>query len=144
MTSQRVLGERILVWGGGGKSTLAVALSRKLGTPAIELDALFWLPGWVERDREEFKALVRRTVDDCGSAWIVDGQYTSVIGNELLARADVLVWLDLPWRVIFWRIVMRGFRRIKDKQRIVETTSRPGIRCSSSASRWCTGTSAAV
>ncbi len=48
----------------------------------------------------------------------MDGQYTSLLGSELLARADTLVWLDLPWRVIFWRIFKRGIQRIRDKQRI--------------------------
>ena len=112
------LGERILVWGGGGKTTLALALGRKLGRPVIELDAIQWLPNWVERDQEEFKAPMFRTVEECGQTWIVDGQYTSIIGSQLLARADTLVWLDLPWRVIFWRIFTRGLRRIRDKQRI--------------------------
>jgi adenylate kinase family enzyme len=116
--AQLPLGRRILVWGGGGKSTLARALGRKLEMPVIELDALSWLPDWVERDPQEFRALTFRTVEECGPAWIVDGQYTSLLGGELLARADTLVWLDLPWRVIFWRIVRRGIQRIWDKQRI--------------------------
>jgi len=117
-STQLALGRRILVWGGGGKSTLARALGRKLGMPVIELDALSWLPDWVERDQQEFRALTLRTVEECGKAWIIDGQYTSLLGGELLARADTLIWLDLPWRVIFWRIFSRGIRRIRDKQRI--------------------------
>ena len=117
-SAQPALGERILIWGGGGKSTLARALGRKLGRPVVELDALSWLPGWVEREHGEFKALTLRTVEECGPAWIVDGQYISRFGGELLARADTLVWLDLPWRVIFWRIFTRGLKRIRDKQRI--------------------------
>ena len=38
------LGNRILVWGAGGKITLALALGAELGLPVVELDALFWLP----------------------------------------------------------------------------------------------------
>lgn len=39
--------ERILVIGspGTGKSTLSVALSRKLSLPLVHLDQLFWRPG---------------------------------------------------------------------------------------------------
>ena len=117
-SAQLALGRRILVWGGGGKTTLARALGRKLGTPVIELHALFHLPNWEERDHQEFRALTRRRLEECGQAWIVDGQYTSLLGGELLARADTLIWLDLPWRVIFWRIFNRGIRRIRDKERI--------------------------
>jgi adenylate kinase family enzyme len=112
------LGQRILVWGGGGKSTLARALGCRLELPVVELDALHWLPGWMERDQAEFQALALKAVEDCGRSWIVDGQYTSRIGSRLLARADTLIWLDLPWRVIFWRVATRGVRRSFKKNRI--------------------------
>ena len=48
--------KRIVVIGvtGCGKSVLAERLAQKLGLDFIELDALFWKPGWVESDREEF------------------------------------------------------------------------------------------
>ena len=52
--------ERIMIigCGGSGKSTLARQLGQKLNMPVVHLDQLWWLPGWVERDRESFDALL--------------------------------------------------------------------------------------
>ena len=47
---------RILVVGcsGGGKSTLSLKIAKRFGLPYISLDRdVFWLPGWVARDRAE-------------------------------------------------------------------------------------------
>jgi len=33
-----------------GKTTFAAALSARLGVPHVQLDALHWLPDWVERE----------------------------------------------------------------------------------------------
>jgi hypothetical protein len=55
------LGERIVILGpsNAGKSTLAVALSEKLGIPAVHLDQLHHLPdtNWQPRPEAEFAAL---------------------------------------------------------------------------------------
>src|SRR5688500_3597481 len=48
------IGKRIIVVGssGSGKSTLGEQLAARLDVPFIELDALYWEPGWVEAERE--------------------------------------------------------------------------------------------
>ncbi|MCC6192112.1 MAG: hypothetical protein IT318_24035 [Anaerolineales bacterium] len=45
---------RVAVLGvtGAGKTTLAQAVTRRLGLPHIELDALFWGPNWIPSPRE--------------------------------------------------------------------------------------------
>ena len=47
--------KRVLIvgCGGSGKSTLARHLGEKTGLPVVHLDRLWWLPGWVERSRED-------------------------------------------------------------------------------------------
>jgi adenylate kinase family enzyme len=100
--------QRILVVGcsGSGKSTLARAMSTRLGLPYRELDALHHGPNWVPRP--EFAADVSRFAGT--DAWICEWQY-SAVRPLLLARAELLVWLDLPrWRV-FGQLVPRTVRR---------------------------------
>ncbi len=58
--------QRIAILGcsGGGKSTLARALGEALDLPVVHLDQLYWLPGWVERDKAGFRALQARLNSD--------------------------------------------------------------------------------
>lgn len=103
MTEQQ---ERIAVIGcsGAGKSTVARALAAPSGLPVIHLDAEHWQPGWVEPDAAEWAA--RLAGFAAGPCWIIDGQY----GRDLtarLARATLIVWLDLPTIVCLWGALRR-------------------------------------
>ena len=89
------IGSRICVYGQGGKTSLSRALATLTGLPVIELDAIFWLPNWVERDREEMLKIVIDRVADAADGWIVDGNY-SRIRPHLLPLADTVIWLNLP------------------------------------------------
>ena len=42
-------------------------------------------------------------------AWITEGNYLWW-AEELYATADLVVWLDLPWYVASWRVVLRHAR----------------------------------
>ena len=99
---------RVLVAGtsGSGKTTLAGAVAETLGCPHAELDALHHGPGWTKR--AEFEDDVRRVV--AGPTWASEWQYAA-IRDVLLARADLLVWLDLPRHVVMSRVVRRTVRR---------------------------------
>jgi len=105
------MGRRIIVVGntGAGKSSLARALAARLDVPFVELDALFWEPGWVEADAEVFRNRVREAT--AGDAWVVAGNYTSRTQDLTWQRADSFVWLDLPLSVLLPRLVKRGWRR---------------------------------
>jgi adenylate kinase family enzyme len=111
-----VLGHRIVVWGvtGSGKTTLARQLSKTLGLRRIELDAVFWKPGWEETPDDEFRAKLQACVDDVTEGWVLDGSYSRV-SDIYLSRADTLLWIHLPWRVTFrrllWRTVSRAWTR---------------------------------
>ena len=100
---------RVLVAGvsGSGKTTFAARIARVLDAPHTELDSLFHGPGWVPR--EEFLQDVRALV--AGETWTTEWQYPAA-RPLLIARADLLVWLDLPFVTVTlpW-LVRRTVRR---------------------------------
>lgn len=110
-----VPGRRILLWGRGGKSTLARALSEKLALPRLEMDAVAWLPDWQMRDTDEMMAIVDRFIADNRDGWVIDGQYGITL-ERALQGADTVIWLDLPFWTVYRRILRRSLRRVRDRQ----------------------------
>lgn len=103
---------RVVIIGnsGSGKSTLASRLGEVTGLPVIHLDVLYWKPGWVGSDDEDF---ARRQVDALAAdAWICDGNFT---GSQALrmARADTVILIDQPPWLCLWRAIRRmiSYRR---------------------------------
>ena len=98
---------------GSGKTHLARRLAARLGVPHLELDALNHRAGWREAPLDEFRADVRRTLDEydaTSGGWVVDGNYRSRIGD--LLDPDTYVWLDYPRSVVVPRIVRRTLGRV--------------------------------
>ena len=85
--------ERIIIigCGGAGKSTLARKLGEVLDLPVVHLDKLFWKPGWVEMEREEFDALLQ--VELQKEKWIMDGNFNRTM-PERMKRCDTIIYLD--------------------------------------------------
>lgn len=102
----RVVGRRILVIGapGSGKSTLARTLGEGLGLRVIHFDQLYWTPGWTARRSEDMGPIVAGVV--AGDDWIFDGNNSRTLPLRA-ARADTLIWLDLPRRLCFARVLRR-------------------------------------
>lgn len=100
--------QRILINGsaGSGKSTLARALADRLRLPYTELDSLYHGPQWTPRP--EFLDDVARIV--AGERWVSEYQYGQA-HPTLLARADLMVWLDVPRPVSMFRVSRRTLRR---------------------------------
>ncbi len=95
---------------GNGKTTVGRALAERLAVPFVELDALNHGPNWTEATPEELRAKVEPIVAQ--DAWVIDGGYTSKLGDLVLGSADTVVWLDLPMRVWLPRLWRRTRRRI--------------------------------
>jgi adenylate kinase family enzyme len=98
-----------------GKSTLARTLAERLGVPCIELDALHWEPNWTEAPTEVMRERVRAAIGP--DSWVVDGNY-SAVRDLVWARADTVVWLDLPLRTILARYAGRTVRRIRGREEL--------------------------
>jgi hypothetical protein len=94
---------------GCGKTTLGRALANKLGCPFMELDSLVHGPGWVAATDEALRAKVAPLV--ATESWVVDGNYRNKLGDLVLARAELVVWLDLPIHVWLPRLVRRTVSR---------------------------------
>lgn len=94
---------------GNGKTTVGRAAAGRLGVPFVELDRLHWGPNWTEASAEELRARVVPVV--AGEAWVVDGVYRGKLGDVVLERAELVVWLDLPLRVWLPRLLRRTLRR---------------------------------
>lgn len=101
---------------GSGGTTVGRQIAERLGVPFYELDALFWKPGWVESTGDELRAAVEPIV--ATGAWVIDGSYQGRIGQLVLGRADVVVWLDLPLRVWLPRLVRRTLRRTRTDEEL--------------------------
>ena len=99
---------RVLVAGasGAGKTTLAARIAGRLGLPHVEIDALYHGPAWTPRPT--FEAEIAELSER--PAWVTEWQY-SVARPVLLARADLMVWLDLPRSVVLRRVTARTLRR---------------------------------
>ena len=82
--------------GGGGKSTLARALGQHLGIPVHEVDEVQWLPGWRRAPLDEIAHTLERWA--AGDSWVIDGFGPWPVIDRRMARADTIVYVDLPFR----------------------------------------------
>ena len=106
-------GRRIAVYGptGSGKTRLGEEVARRLGVPHIDLDVVHWRPGWQENPREQFRADVEGWLDARPGGWVCTGNYASVVGDLVMARADTVLWLRLPFPLVFRRLLGRTLHR---------------------------------
>lgn len=90
------LGQRIMIMGpsNSGKSTLAAAMARQLGVPAIYLDQLRHLPNtnWKVRADDEFHRLHDEAI--LAPGWIIEGNYSNLTPQRFERATGALVITD--------------------------------------------------
>lgn len=87
-----------------GKTTFARHLASLLGSPRIELDALFWGPEWQPKPTGTFRQLTEEAI--AAPSWVADGNY-SAIRDLLWPRATTIIWLNYGLVTVLWRAVRR-------------------------------------
>jgi len=99
--------KRVAVFGnaGGGKSTLARRLAALTRLPLYPIDMMQFRTGGIAVPRDEFlKAHADVLRQD---AWIIDGFEGRALAWERFARADTLVYVDLPLITHHWFVTKR-------------------------------------
>jgi len=93
---------------GSGKSTFAKSIAKKFNAPYVQMDEIYWKPNWKESCDEEFFSKVEEVVST--DRWILDGNYKRTIPIKW-KRVQMVVYLDLPFHVVLYRIIKRSFLR---------------------------------
>jgi adenylate kinase family enzyme len=89
---------------GSGKTTFARRLGEVLGAPAYDLDDLMLRHGW---DLDQPAQQMREVADT--DSWVTAGSYIGWT-EPLFQRADIVLYLDIPWRVASYRILSRHLK----------------------------------
>lgn len=97
---------RVMINGGpgSGKSTLARALGAATGLPVYHMDQIHHMPRWQPRPLEE--KIPMANAIEAKDAWIFEGGLSATYANRA-ARADTMIWIDLPVGLRIWRVMTR-------------------------------------
>ncbi len=109
---------------GSGKTTLARALAARLGVAHVELDALYHGRSWTEPAPEDFRRRVAAALDTA-VGWVACGNYSAVREPVVWPRADTVLVLDLPKRLVMRRVVSRTLRRTLRREELWNGNSEP-------------------
>jgi adenylate kinase family enzyme len=106
---------RVIVIGSPGaeKGALARAIAERLKIPCLELERLYWRPGWRKPTAEEWRAQVTELADR--EQWVMEGTFPSTLDIRV-ARADWLVFVDAPMPVCFIRKLKEMIRARRDRK----------------------------
>jgi adenylate kinase family enzyme len=103
-----------------------VELARTLGLRHIEIDALHHGPNWESCGADVLRERVRAATE--GDGWVTDSTYHTMLGDFVVERADRLVWLDVPLRLVLWRLLRRTHVRNRDRVELWNGNVEPGWR----------------
>lgn len=106
---------------GAGKTTLAQRLAGTASYQHVELDQLYWGADWTPTPEWVFRGRTAQALH--GNRWIVDGSYDEV--REIVwLRTQVVLWLDYPPALVFWRLGWRTVRNLLTQRKLWESGNR--------------------
>lgn len=94
---------------GSGKTFLSRVIAHRLNFIHIEMDELYWNKDWQPTPDDVFVRNIQKLLRD--DEWVLDGNY-SVTDDVKFARAQLVVWIDLPWYQTVFRVITRTVRRV--------------------------------
>lgn len=96
---------RILITGnaGSGKTTLARKVAASLNAPFHSMDKIVWQEKWVKSSPLEISRGTQELISQHN--WVIDG-----VSNEVMAAADSVVFLDVPRRLSYLRVLKRNHK----------------------------------
>lgn len=106
---------RVLIVGcpGGGLASLGHAISERLGIPLVDLEEAYWRNGALAPSSPEWRERIGEYAG--AEQWVVAGPHPAVI-EPLVARADWLVFVDLPMAVCLFRALKDMVKRPARKE----------------------------
>lgn len=107
VTSRRMDRIAIIGCGGSGKTYLANHLAAHFNLSLTHLDAIYYDAEWNPLPAEEFATLQEKLVAE--PRWLIEGNYASSLPIRL-ARADTVIFLDLPALACLAGILQRRLR----------------------------------
>lgn len=93
---------------GSGKSTIAQRLHELYKLPVYHLDHYYWKPGWTEPDPAEYKKIHDELCAQ--ESWIIEGLNPHCLFEDRLAKADMVIFLDISRVVCLGRVIKRVFK----------------------------------
>lgn len=100
---------------GSGKSTFSRKLSEILSIPYVQIDQVYWGPDWYEPTDDEFFPKLKESLNQ--EHWVLDGNYGRTTPIKW-KNAQAVIWLDYPFRVVFYRAVKRAITRAISKEEL--------------------------
>ena len=105
----------VIGYSGAGKSTLAKRLGEQYHADVLHLDTVQYAPNWVIRPQEETAEIVGDFMDS-HEAWVIDGNYRSMLSERRFAEADQIVFLMLGRFYSLFRALSRA-KKFKNQTR---------------------------
>ena len=94
---------------GSGKSTFSKRIAEKLDIPCIEIEELAWKSNWTEATDDELFSELKTNLSS--EDWVLDGNYSKT-RHIKWKRCQIVVYLDLSFHIIFYRLLRRTLIRI--------------------------------